>query len=179
MIASRLTVAAFADTNWGGARRFLPILGTPLLSELHTNAATSPSDESLAERLASLDAEAGLALLKTVVAEEAATILRLPAGGIDPARPLSEMGMDSLMAVELRLALESRLRVDLPLVSLAEGTSVASIAARLAGAISTGPNAGELTALVARHEGAGDTPSPPGAGRAASAMLEAKSVAAE
>ncbi len=29
--------------------------------------------------------------------------------------------MDSLMAVELRLALESRLRVDLPLVSLAEG----------------------------------------------------------
>ena len=179
MIASRLTVAAFADTNWGGARRFLPILGTPLLSELHTNAATSPSDESLAERLASLDTEAGLALLKTVVAEEAATILRLPAGGIDPARPLSEMGMDSLMAVELRLALESRLRVDLPLVSLAEGTSVASIAARLAGAISTGPNAGELTALVARHEGAGDTPSPPGRGRAASAMLEAKSVAAE
>ena len=71
-------------------------------------------------------------MLKTVVAEEAAGILRLPAGGIDPLRPLSEMGMDSLMAVELRLALESRLRVDLPLVSLAEGTSVASIAERLA-----------------------------------------------
>ena len=32
------------------------------------------------------------------------------------------------MAVELRLALENRLRIDLPLVSLAEGTSVASIA---------------------------------------------------
>jgi len=32
------------------------------------------------------------------------------------------------MAVELRLALESRLRIDLPLMSLAEGTSVASIA---------------------------------------------------
>jgi acyl carrier protein len=67
-------------------------------------------------------------LLKTVVSEEAANILRLPASGIDPLRPLSEMGMDSLMAVELRLALESRLRIDLPLVSLAEGTSVASIA---------------------------------------------------
>ena len=66
----------------------------------------SASDELLAERLASLDPEAALALLKTVVAEEAATILRLPAGGIDPLRPLSEMGMDSLMAVELRLALE-------------------------------------------------------------------------
>ena len=71
-------------------------------------------------------------LLKTVVAEEAAhdPAAARPAG-IDPLRPLSEMGMDSLMAVELRLALESRLRIDLPLVSLAEGTSVASIAARL------------------------------------------------
>ena len=77
-----------------------------------------------------------------------------PAAGIDPLRPLSEMGMDSLMAVELRLALESRLRVDLPLVSLAEGTSVASIAARLSAAISAGPKDGEQIALVARHESA-------------------------
>ena len=59
-------------------------------------------------------------------------ILRLPAAGDrSGCGRCREMGMDSLMAVELRLALESRLRIDLPLVSLAEGTSVASIAARL------------------------------------------------
>ena len=96
------------------------------------------STKSLPDRLASLEPEEALALLKTIVAEEAATILRLPAGSVDPLRPLSEVGMDLLMAVELRLALESRLRVDLPLVSLAEGTSVSSIAARLAGALATG-----------------------------------------
>jgi len=114
----------------------------------------SPSavDESLPDRLAALEPEEALALLKTIVAEEAATILRLPAGGIDPLRPLSEVGMDSLMAVELRLALESRLRVDLPLVSLAEGTSVASIAARLSGALATGRRDGEVVALSMRHE---------------------------
>jgi hypothetical protein len=84
-----------------------------------------------------------------------------------------------LMAVELRLALESRLRVDLPLMSLAEGTSVASIAARLAGAVSTGSSDGELIALVARHEGVEDPSFSAKAGRGASAMLEAKSVAAE
>jgi cation transporter-like permease len=60
--------------------------------------------------------------------------------------------MDSLMAVELRLALESRLRVDLPLVSLAEGTSVATIAARLSGALATGRRDGEVIALGVRHE---------------------------
>jgi acyl carrier protein len=109
-------------------------------------------DESLPDRLASLEPEEALALLNTIVAEEAATILRLPVGGIDLLRPLSEVGMDSLMAIELRLALESRLRVDLPLVSLAEGTSVASIAARLAGALATGRRDAEVIALAVRHE---------------------------
>jgi acyl carrier protein len=149
-----------------------------LFSEIRAKAG-APSDESLTERLASLDPDSALALLRTIVAEEAATILRLPTGGIDPLRPLSEMGMDSLMAVELRLTLESRLRVDLPLVSLAEGTSVASIAARLAGALSTGPKDGELIALVARHEGIGEARAPAIAEQEASAILEAKSVAAE
>jgi len=167
MIASGLPAVAFADTNWTEARRFLPILATPLFAESRTKVSPSPVDESLAERLASLDPEAALALLKTVVAEEAATILRLPGEGIDPLRPLSEIGMDSLMAVELRLALESRLRVDLPLVSLTEGTSVASIAGRLAAAVSTGPRDAEVIALAAHHEVAEGTRSPAAADRAA------------
>ena len=179
MIASGLPVVAFAETNWSEARRFLPILASPLFSEARTSGSASSSDESLNEQIASLDPDAALALLKTVVAEEAATILRLPASGIDPLRPLSEMGMDSLMAVELRLALESRLRVDLPLVSLAEGTSVASIAGRLAAAISTGPKEGELIALVARHEGMDELPSPVDDAQKTPAILEPKSVAAE
>ena len=138
MIASGLPAVAFAETNWAEARRFFRF-SQPRCSRravpkrplrLLTNRSPSGSLRS--------NPEETLALLKTVVAEEAATILRLPGGGIDPLRPLSEMGMDSLMAVELRLALENRLRVDLPLVSLAEGTSVASIAARLAAAVSTG-----------------------------------------
>ncbi|MFL5266293.1 MAG: beta-ketoacyl reductase, partial [Stellaceae bacterium] len=178
-IASGLPVAAFAETNWDEARRLLPILAAPLFSEIRAKASAAASDESLNERLSALDPEAALALLKTIVAEEAATILRLPAGGIDPLRPLSEMGMDSLMAVELRLALESRLRVDLPLVSLAEGTSVASIAARLTAAVCHGRSDGELVALVARHEGIEPPPFSAGAGRAASALTDAKSVAAE
>jgi phthiocerol/phenolphthiocerol synthesis type-I polyketide synthase C len=152
MIASGLPTVAFADTNWAEAHRFLPILATPLFMESRAKVSPSPVDESLAERLASLDPEAALGLLKTVVAEEAATILRLPGEGIDPLRPLSEIGMDSLMAVELRLALENRLRVDLPLVSLTEGTSVASIAARLTAAVSTGPRDAEVIALAAHHE---------------------------
>jgi acyl carrier protein len=151
-IASGLPTVAFAETNWGEARRFLPILAAPLFSESRAKVSPTAVDESLTEQLASLEPGEALVLLKTIVAEEAAMILRLPAGGIDPQRPLSEVGMDSLMAVELRLALESRLRIDLPLVSLAEGTSVASIATRLAGTLATGRRDGEIIALTVRHE---------------------------
>jgi len=179
LIASGLPVIACAETNWNEARRILPILATPLFSEISGTASASSSDEALSERLASLDPEAAMALLKTVIVEEAATILRLPATNIDPLRPLSEIGMDSLMAVELRLALESRLRVDLPLMSLAEGTSVASIAARLAGAVSARSSDNEMIALVARHEGVDGSPFPVRPGRAASSVIETKSVAAE
>jgi phthiocerol/phenolphthiocerol synthesis type-I polyketide synthase C len=147
-----LPAAAFAETSWNEARRFLPILASPFFAEIRADGGSSPGDDSLIERLAGLDAEAALALLKTAVAEEAANILRLPAAGIDPLRPLSEMGMDSLMAVELRLALESRLRIDLPLMSLAEGTSVASIAVRLASAVSARPQAAELLGMAERYE---------------------------
>ncbi len=173
LIASGLPLAAFAETNWTEARRFLPILATAPFAEIRSKASSSPSDESLADRLATLAPEEAMALLRSVVAEEAATILRLPVGAIDPQRPLSEIGMDSLMAVELRLALESRLRIDLPLVSLAEGTSVASIAARLAAAVSAGPKEGEIIALAARYEAAG------GLSPAVSEVASAKSVAAE
>jgi acyl carrier protein len=153
---SNLETAAFAETSWNEARRFLPILASPLFAEIRSDTGSSPGDDSLIERLAGLDPEEALALLKTAVAEEAANILRLPAAGIDPLRPLSEIGMDSLMAVELRLALESRLRIDLPLMSLAEGTSVASIATRLAGALTARPHATELLSMAERYEAADD-----------------------
>lgn len=154
---SGLAMAAIAETSWQEARHFLPTLANPMFAELRGEAGTIASDESLLEKLAAATGDEVLSLLKAVVAEEAANILRLPAGGIEPARPLSEMGMDSLMAVELRLALENRLRIDLPLVSLAEGTSVSSIAGRLAGALSARPHTGEIVSLVERYEGLGDT----------------------
>ena len=76
MISSGLPVVGMADTSWTEARRFLPILATPFFSEIRAKSSLSPSDESLSERLAGLTPEEATALLKTVVAEEAASILQ-------------------------------------------------------------------------------------------------------
>jgi phthiocerol/phenolphthiocerol synthesis type-I polyketide synthase C len=149
---SGLAVAALAQTSWSEARRYLPILASPLFAEIRADSSSSSGNASLIERLAGLETEEALALLRTAIAEETANILRLPASAIDPLRPLSELGMDSLMAVELRLALESRLRVNLPLMSLAEGTSVASIAARLVNAVQARSQASDVVSLAERYE---------------------------
>jgi acyl transferase domain-containing protein/NADPH:quinone reductase-like Zn-dependent oxidoreductase/acyl carrier protein len=179
LVESGLPMAAFAETSWNEARRYLPILASPLFAEIRADGGASPGDDSLIERLAFLQPEEALALLKTAVAEEAANILRLPAAGVDPLRPLSEMGMDSLMAVELRLALESRLRVDLPLMSLAEGTSVASIATRLANAILSRPHSSDVLSLAERYETVAGEPLAAVVDEARFEPIEVKSAAAE
>ncbi|HTT79446.1 MAG TPA: SDR family NAD(P)-dependent oxidoreductase [Stellaceae bacterium] len=152
LLGSGLAVAAFAETSWHEPRRYLPILAAPLFAELFADGAAAAGDDQLRDRLAGAGLDEAAALLTAAVAEEAATILRLPAAALDPLRPLSEVGMDSLMAVELRLALETRLRIDLPLMSLAEGTSVASIARRLAAALTTPRQASAIVNLAARYE---------------------------
>jgi hypothetical protein len=141
---SGLASAGVAETNWNEARRFLPILAAPFFAEVRSDAGSSPGDDSLIERLAELDAEEALALIKTVVAEEAAAFCaRRPRASIRFGRP---GGDGSLMAVE-RLALESRLRIDLPVMSW-PGHERRLDAKRLAGALSARPQARELINLA-------------------------------
>ena len=70
-------------------------------------------------------------LLTSHVQGELQQILSLPDA---PAAetPLSELGMDSLMAVELVQAIEERFGVNVPIMAVTEGASVAQMAARLA-----------------------------------------------
>jgi acyl transferase domain-containing protein/NADPH:quinone reductase-like Zn-dependent oxidoreductase/acyl carrier protein len=150
MPASGLPVVCFADIG-GSEAPALPGLTAPLFADIIGAATQAASDEALRARLAGLDGPPRRDLLAAVVAEEAARILRLPAADIDWQRPLAELGMDSLMAIELRLALEARLRHDLPLMSLGDGASVAALAARLAQLVAQ-PETAAVVALAERHE---------------------------
>jgi len=62
-----------------------------------------------------------------------ATELRLPAAELDPRRPLTEMGIDSVMSIAIRGRLQRKLRVDLPATLLWTCPSVARIAEFVAG----------------------------------------------
>src|SRR5262249_7237480 len=112
--------------------------------------------------------EAWAPTLEGQLREQIARVLRLPADAVDVDQPLSGLGIDSLMAVELKNRIEADLGVTVPMVTFLEGPSVrdlseflvaqllpraASILAAGAGAAAGGPwvPAGGLDAQAAGH----------------------------
>ena len=98
--------------------------------------------------------EATEALLGIVV-EEIARVLRLPPKEVDRHRPLAEIGMDSLMMLELRTTVEAALQIELPMMSLASGITPADVARRVAPLINGDGRSeavpGTLVALSTSH----------------------------
>jgi acyl carrier protein len=66
-------------------------------------------------------------MLKKLVGE----ILRTPAAKIDEHRSLYDMGLDSLMGVELSTAVEARFAVRLPVMALSENPTIARLSAQI------------------------------------------------
>jgi acyl carrier protein len=122
-------VLAYASIRWDSARRALPILNSPTFQDFAGD--DKDDDVSLRERLVELPPDECHAAVLAILSEEVGRILSGSSSDLDPRRPITELGMDSLMAVELRLSLESRLGTQLPLFSLSQQTSLATIADRI------------------------------------------------
>jgi acyl carrier protein len=144
------------------ALRGLKLINTPAFGQLFaaTEGADTERTVDLAVEIAGkseIDARAAVAAL---VAIEVARILRLSADEVDIARPLDEMGMDSLMSLELRMSIEKRFGVELPIVAISSGVNVNDLASRLIADLNSGnaeangekPRAGNLEQqLIMQH----------------------------
>jgi phthiocerol/phenolphthiocerol synthesis type-I polyketide synthase C len=168
MLAAGLPVVYHADS--GGARsRQLPLL-VPKLFELLPFPDGADEDEHAGD-LRTLTASRSLDDARRVVAdalaEEVASILQLPVAQVDPSRLLADFGMDSLMAVELRTAVEARLGVNLPLFSLSERLTLTAMAARLVDPLfgnaeaDPAPTAKSAALAMARYETSVNVTGPP------------------
>lgn len=67
----------------------------------------------------------------TMLREEIADILRMDAAKIEPGAPLRDLGLDSLMGVELATAIEARFGVDIPVMALAGAGTIEQVARRI------------------------------------------------
>jgi acyl transferase domain-containing protein/NADPH:quinone reductase-like Zn-dependent oxidoreductase/acyl carrier protein/short-subunit dehydrogenase len=70
-------------------------------------------------------------LLHQVVAAEIATILRVTEDSITPEKVLKDVGLDSLMAMELGMSFQQKTGFDIPLSGVGEDTTVSDVVTRL------------------------------------------------
>jgi len=121
------------EFDWEKLGRFLPGAGAPKFSELARDAGSLEADEDPSEditrMLAELTDDQLVAAFSAMLGQEIGEILRIPPDRINPERSFYEMGLDSLMGVELALALESRIGVRLPVFALSESPTIDKLAA--------------------------------------------------
>ncbi|MGM0586110.1 MAG: KR domain-containing protein, partial [Pseudomonadota bacterium] len=157
----------WARIDWAAAARELALTRTPLFSRIampEPGPAEGEAAADLAALVAGLPPAEAEARICDLLAAETSRILRLPTEEIDPRQPLTEMGFDSLMAVDLRMAAEETLGVDIPLMSLAGGATLADIARRVRERVGAPPEPdappqdADLADLLSRHgaEGTGE-----------------------
>lgn len=124
---------AIARVDWTMAKRELAAVRSPTFNAIDTGGASRQSGQAAVtlERLRAMPSEEATAALLEIVVEEIARVLRLPPKEIDRHRPLAEIGMDSLMMLELRTTVEASLQIELPMMSLASGITPADVARRV------------------------------------------------
>ncbi|MBI4859587.1 MAG: SDR family NAD(P)-dependent oxidoreductase [Candidatus Riflebacteria bacterium] len=161
--AGRAHVAATRQ-DWRQLVSFLPAAGAPKFSELVGGApsdrASSTPGEPFARRVAGLGPEERLAALIDLLKRTVSQVMQWPIERIDVDRPTMEMGLDSLMAVELHVALEKELQTSLPRTAINPWTSIADLAGALARRFDAPAAAGgdrssaavdEVAATLAKH----------------------------
>lgn len=88
-------------------------------------------------------------LLRDYFRQQLSVIMGLNSSDLDEEQPLNTMGLDSLMAIELKNQVETRLGVVLPMAKFMEGPSVASLAEVVAALV---VKEREVTSLAEQHD---------------------------
>lgn len=124
---------AIARVDWAMAKRELAAVRSPTFNAIETGSVSRQSGQAAVtlERLRAMPPEEATAALLDIVVEEIARVLRLPPKEVDRHRPLADIGMDSLMMLELRTTVEASLQIELPMMSLASGITPADVARRV------------------------------------------------
>ncbi len=124
-----------AEVDWA-AVRMLPIANASIF-ETAIRAAGNQQTASDGDRIDLEDlirgksAEEAQLLLHALVASEIATILRVAEDTVTPEKVLKDIGLDSLMAMELGMSFQQKTGFDIPLSGVGEDTTVSDVVSRL------------------------------------------------
>ncbi|SDR44876.1 type I polyketide synthase [Pseudovibrio sp. Tun.PSC04-5.I4] len=119
---------------WASAHQSLPLLSKPLFKEIVARSEAGNDGEGKTDIMSLIDGKTDADAKKIVahlLAGEISHILRLPVEDISFQRPLAELGMDSLMGLELRMGVKKRFDLEIPLTSISGGTCLDDFATQI------------------------------------------------
>lgn len=133
MLLTNQSDLAVMDLDWSALARFLPSAHSAKYSELSQNTGNHEAhgEKNFQRLLEELSPDELLITIIQMIKEEVGEILRVPPDKIDANRSIYDMGLDSLMGVELVLALESRFGTRLSVMTLSTTPCITKLAERL------------------------------------------------
>ncbi len=146
---------AVLELDWKALSRFLPSAQSPRFCELARQTPDAghqeDSSEDIAHMLAKLDDNALRAAFIEMIKAELGQILRLATDKIDANKSIYDMGLDSLMGVELVVALEARFGIRLPVMALSENPTIEKLTEKLIGLLRAQSDAGTAQGPAAQQ----------------------------
>jgi thioester reductase-like protein len=127
---------AVAKADWEQLSRFSPALGTsPIYAALIREKTGSRSSGAVLNRVRLAAPNDQATVVEEFLVEQVARVFGIEASQIDRGIPLTHLGLDSLMAVELMNRLESELHLSIPMGSVLSGPNVQQLANTLLGLV--------------------------------------------
>ena len=125
------------ELEWNALRKFLPNASAPRFLALARRAGetthTSEQATDVLSLVQTLDDKELIQAFSRMIQDELGQILRLDPDKIPMSKSVYDLGLDSLMGVELITALEARFGVRLPVMAISEDSTIERLALRLIG----------------------------------------------
>jgi NADPH:quinone reductase-like Zn-dependent oxidoreductase len=133
LLAGDRAAVAVLPTDWARFAELFPgFAASPLLAEVVGDAGGGPRAGGAAlETILSAAADERPARIEEFLAAELSRVLEVQPDELDPVTPLNTIGLDSLMALELKNRVELALALNLPIVGLVEGPTIRAVAAQI------------------------------------------------
>jgi len=153
LLCSDKAGATLIDMDWNVVQRVMPAARSAKYTELRRLAKGADDGEQgddIASLIEGLSPEAIHELVADLLMAEVGEILRLPREKMAADKSVFDLGMDSLMGMELVLAIEERFGVRLPVMALTEGATINRIAEKIAAQLSGGGEVAEVSTVASR-----------------------------
>ncbi|CAE6820444.1 L-threonine 3-dehydrogenase [Paraburkholderia aspalathi] len=152
---------AIVRLDWQALSLGMPAARARRYTELHARGSHEPARQGgaqMRDQILGLAFADALQMVEETLQAQIARILHMSPEKIEAGRSILDMGMDSLMGMELGMAVEESFQVKLSIMTMAEGATVRSLAQRIVESIQTQddvaePNgvAAQVAAVAAQH----------------------------